>query len=170
MGWRLRRKCRRFVDQLDLPRPFSIEAFCRQLELQRHRQIRLLPIPRSIALSGTCGLWLATVDTDFIFYEEETTPLHRTHIIAHEIAHLLCDSQTKDVMDLGNLSQLMPSLDPALIQRSLRRADYTTHHEEEAEMIASLIIDHATRANAAMDLNDLDRLKEMLGTQLYRPS
>jgi hypothetical protein len=167
----LQKRCQRLVDELGLPQPFSFELFLRQIEDRRGRRIRLLPIPPHIAPSGPCGLWIETQHTDFILYDEDTTPFHRKYIIAHECAHLICADQEQDMAEPLDLSQLLPHLphlDPSLIQRALGRDGYTDKQEQEAEMIASLIIDHSIRTEGARP-GTMGRLEEVLGVRSHRP-
>ena len=57
------------------------------LERRRNRMIFLHPFTSGPGIP--CGLWLATARADHIFHEAATTPWHRTHIILHEVAHML---------------------------------------------------------------------------------
>ncbi|MFE5857822.1 hypothetical protein ACFQ61_31985 [Streptomyces sp. NPDC056500] len=95
-----------------------------------------MPIAR---LTGVCGLWIATDAADIVFYEQETTPSHQEHIVLHELSHVLCDHYPVSMNLAAQAEELLPSLDPALVQRVLGRAGYSTDEEREAEMLATLI-------------------------------
>ncbi|MCD9194700.1 hypothetical protein [Streptomyces albireticuli] len=87
----LHRRCQAVLDQLTLPRPFSIDALCRELSRTRDRPLHLHALPDQAADGNICGLWLATPTDDHIFYEQRTTQVHQEHIILHEIGHMLFD-------------------------------------------------------------------------------
>lgn len=87
----LHRRCQAVLDQLTLPRPFSIDALCRELSRTRGRPLHLHALPDQAAGGNICGLWLATPTDDHIFYEQRTTQIHQEHIILHEIGHMLFD-------------------------------------------------------------------------------
>lgn len=84
----LRRRCRRLVDGLELPRPFEAAAFIGTLALERGRRIELIPV--SARPNLPCGLVITMAEADLILYSADTSPLHRQHILLHEAAHLLC--------------------------------------------------------------------------------
>src|SRR5688500_4507371 len=87
MDKELRARCEARLRALDLPAPFSAQAFCDRLAARRGRPILLQPIANQ---AGSWGLWVATPTADYIFYEQETSPLHQEHIILHEACHILC--------------------------------------------------------------------------------
>ncbi|SDY91081.1 protein of unknown function [Amycolatopsis xylanica] len=163
---RLKKHCRSIVRGVGLPQPFSVARLCHKLSAQRGRPLYLLPFPVLPTAGGPCGLWIATAESDYIFYEENTTKLHQEHIIVHEIAHMLCEHESPGLTEPSSFRAILPDLDPALVRRLLARTSYTNRQEEEAEMVASLILDHATRC-AGPSTPDLARLEQVLGT---RPS
>jgi len=149
MGLRqLRRECAARVRQLDVPVPFDSHQLCRQLAQARGRPIHLLAM--ALDLEGPCGLWIAADRADYILYERRTSRLHQEHIIAHEIGHLLCDHEPVSALDDATTSMLMPSLDPRMVRRILRRrSGYPVPQEQQAEMIASLLLQRSSGAVAA---------------------
>ncbi len=136
---KLRRRCEALLEQLDPPRPFSLDLLCRSLEEQRGRALHLHPLPLEAATAGACGLWLATGRDDHIFFEQQTTRAHQEHIVLHEIGHMLFDHHSVQTDELGGLTTLLPDLSPRLIERLLGRTDYTRREEQEAEMFASVL-------------------------------
>ena len=161
----LRRRCRRIVDRLDLPRPFDAAEFIGLLALDRGRRIELIPVAARPNLP--CGLVITTDEADLILYSADTSPLHRQHILLHEAAHLVCghvDGATDaawvtdpaDSIDSFNsaagagaeaemdsnagLGELLPHLSAELVQRVLGRTVYSRPQEREAELVASLIL------------------------------
>jgi hypothetical protein len=77
---------------------------------------------------------------DYIFYESQTSALHQEHIILHEVGHLLCEHRVASLSRDEVSELLLPDLDPAMIRRVLGRTCYPVWAEQEAEIIASLIL------------------------------
>jgi hypothetical protein len=142
---RLRRRCQARLDALglDLPVPFTIEAFCEDLGRRLGRQIVLCPVD---TYTGSCGLWVATDTTDYFFYEGTTTPLHKEVIVGHEAGHLVFGHSSADVMP-EELAGLL-GLDVALVRHVLGRTSYSTEEEQEAEVFGTVLLEQAVRAAA----------------------
>ncbi|WP_333770418.1 ParH-like protein [Streptomyces sp. IBSBF 2435] len=131
-------RCQRRVDTLSLADPFDIADFIRTLAAHRGRPIELVPVTDRPNLP--CGLLVTTADADYILYAADTTPLHQHHILLHEAAHLLCGHQDDGATLSSAARTLMPALPPALVERVLGRTVYTEPQEQEAEIVASLIL------------------------------
>ncbi|MFD0415283.1 hypothetical protein [Streptomyces sp. NPDC127108] len=84
---------------------------------------------------------------DFIIFEAKTTRPHQEHIIAHELAHIICGHRSSSPLDEATARLMFPDLNPALVRDMLARTEYSEIQEQEAEMTASLII--ATRIDRA---------------------
>ncbi|MGV9248688.1 hypothetical protein [Streptomyces sp. NPDC003710] len=138
---RIHQRCRAILATLDIPRPFDAPAFLDHLAKQRGRPIVLQPLPGLGAAGSPSGLWLSTGSADYICYEENTSPLHREQIIFHECAHMLFGH--KLALDLSQAERLLPDLGPSLIRRALARTSYASEQEEEAETLASMILQQA---------------------------
>jgi hypothetical protein len=93
--------------------------------------------------SGPCGLWVATDIADYLFYERSTSRLHQDLIILHEVGHLILEHRSAEVLD-GELAGVL-GLDPELVGRVLGRMTYSSEEEQEAEMIASLVLVRTVR-------------------------
>ncbi|MGK5627227.1 ImmA/IrrE family metallo-endopeptidase [Streptomyces sp. URMC 123] len=119
---------------------------CEHLSRSRDRPIVLVPMP--VRHASPCGLWVACETADIILYEPDTSPSHQEHIIAHELAHILCGHHGEGRMDDAGTRALFPDLDPQLVRDMLGRTAYTDPQEREAEMIASLILKRARRRPA----------------------
>ncbi|MFF7788124.1 hypothetical protein [Streptomyces sp. NPDC007991] len=168
----LRRRCQAMLRKFDLPQPFSLKGFCRQLEERRQRQIHLHSVPLQNLMEGVYGLWLATETDDHFFYERQTSRLHQEHIVLHEIGHMLFnhESHSPEGGGTGSVSQLFPDLDPGLLRKVLARSNFSARHEREAEIMASEI---RTRALSGVDRksgNVVARLEEGLGLDGPRSS
>ncbi|MFC9768516.1 hypothetical protein [Rhodococcus jostii] len=84
-----------------------------------------LPVP------GFFGMTLLDSAGYVIFYQQETTTLHQTHHIVHELAHILCGTvESVECEKAGGGAH--------------RRGDYTTPAERDAEVVASIILSWAT--------------------------
>ncbi len=75
---------------LDIPVPFTIEKLCQSIASRRGRPIHIHAIEHKGASNKLpCGAWIALENADHIFVENATSPLHRSHIILHELCHML---------------------------------------------------------------------------------
>jgi hypothetical protein len=138
------RRCAAIVRELEIPEPFDLSQFIATLVLQRQRLIFLQPF--TSGPGDPCGLWIGTDEADYIYHEQGTTPWHKTHIVTHEIAHMLLDHNggTAAWQDLARL--LAPDVDPTLVRLILGRTAYSTAEEREAETLASLILEQRSSA------------------------
>jgi hypothetical protein len=155
------RRCQAKLSEIDIPRPFDLDAFVRQIGQQRNRRVVLHPWSNENAGDGLCGAWIATNDEDHLYYERATNPAHQAHVIFHEVAHMLFGHTLRANTDAG--PRLMPDLDPDMIRRvlMLARTTYLTPEEQEAELLATVIGDAAARA--AAPTGTLGRLQTALG-------
>ncbi|MFI1252791.1 ImmA/IrrE family metallo-endopeptidase [Streptomyces netropsis] len=140
---RLHRRSLERVRSLDIPTPFDVWELCDRVAERHGRPIRLEPI--HLPVDGPCGLWISGPEVDYIFYESDTSPLHQEHIIAHELGHVICGHKENAVLGEETSRLVLPTLDPRMVQSVLQRTYYTSAEEQEAEMIASLILQEANR-------------------------
>jgi len=136
----LRRRCEDRLHDLDLPSPFDVNVFCERLAARRSRPILLCPMPMGRDVSGLC---VAGPTVDFIFYEEQTAPLHQAQIKLHEACHIVCGHRPIELSEAEVSCLLFPDLRQEIVQRVLQRGSYSTVEEREAEILASLILDRA---------------------------
>jgi len=137
---RHRRNCRAALQQVPLPGRFSLEDFCQQVAEHRGRPLRLLtaPVPTQPD-SRPCGAWFARDEEDLVFVEPGVSPLHREHIVLHELGHMLCGHQPAESMPAHLAAALFPSVSPELVSRMLGRTVYDEPHEAEAEVFATMV-------------------------------
>ncbi|MTE20676.1 toxin [Streptomyces sp. TRM43335] len=121
----------------------DITAVCEQVGRRRGRAIRLTPMELEEPLLH--GLWIALPDTDVIVYRANTSGPHQEHIIAHELSHIICEHDFGALPGPATPANLFPGADPDLVRRSLKRSAYDDRAEQEAEMMASLILARARR-------------------------
>jgi hypothetical protein len=94
------------VDELDLPRPFTVEGFRATLEQHCHRRVILAAT--AMPPGAPSGVWLRTAAADYLHYEERTSPFHQAHIVATLAAHLLLADREAEVVS----HRLVPDIHP----------------------------------------------------------
>ena len=94
-----------FVDQLDPPVPFTMHGLQSRLEQHCRRAVRLLSA--TMPPGAPSGAWLRTDGTDFLFYEEHTSPFHQAHIVSSLVAHILLGGTAGGTI----ARQLVPNVD-----------------------------------------------------------
>ena len=140
----LRHRVEDRLAELDVPDPFDVAVLCERLAAKRGQPIRLRPQPMGL---GPCGLWVEVAGADYIVFERDTTPLHQEQIVLHEVGHLLANHTPASISDQESLAMLLPDLDPDMVRRVMGRTGYTSQEEEEAELLASLVLQRTGRAD-----------------------
>jgi hypothetical protein len=131
---------------LQLPAPWSREAFCARLGGCLGRQILPCPVNTTSATrSGACGLWVRVPGADLFFYEQATSPYHKDHVVGHEAGHLAFDDPTVEILDEDELAGLI-GLNPVTVERVLGRTSYDKPRERRAEMFGTVVNELAIRA------------------------
>lgn len=139
-----------------LPEPFGVAELCRALSEERRRPLHLCAIPGPALPSRPCGLWVATAEGDWIFVERGTSPLHRQHIVLHELAHMICGHAAVELPAGDAVTRLLPDLSPTMVRSVLGRTSYSSADEREAELLASLILARAQPAGKpVMDIMNI---------------
>ncbi|CAM4378833.1 hypothetical protein NONI108955_23540 [Nocardia ninae] len=152
MGIDLSARFEELARAIPIPYPWDTAEYIRRVAEYRRRPIAVYPIDAS-ALSGTgcgtgSGLWIARDEDDVILYGA-ATQWHADHIIAHEIGHMLlghgsgASEAPTGATDLP-LHMLMPSLSLETIRSVLRRQDYGSDRERDAETWADMVMVEAT--------------------------
>jgi hypothetical protein len=127
----VRRRCEKQLRLLDVPRPFDVSALCESVAQSRGRPVLVHRVPYSV---GPCGWWAATAEADHIYVQADASVLHQQLIILHELSHMLLEHRADDA-----LADLFPLTDAAAA-RILARSGYEQVQEQEAELLASLIL------------------------------
>ncbi|MEV6704200.1 hypothetical protein [Micromonospora wenchangensis] len=139
------RRCVGLVRRLDravgIPRPFELEEFLdRWSRYRAGRPVSLFPMTDAELPANTCGLWLALPDRDIVGFPMAAPRNHRDHIVLHEVGHMLATHADGLAGPVDGFSGLVPDLDPAMVRSVLGRSAYDDVQEQEAELIASLIM------------------------------
>ncbi|NAZ85847.1 ImmA/IrrE family metallo-endopeptidase [Kineococcus indalonis] len=132
----LRHRCAARLRDLALPDTFSTDAFATAVADLRGRPVHVLPH----STTGPCGAWVSTAAADYVFVDESTSGVHRRHILAHELAHVVFDHGGPDVLADDVAARLLPDVDRSTIERVLQRSSYSTEEEREAEVFASMVL------------------------------
>ena len=136
-----RRRCRKIASSLELPVPFDAFALTAKVAELRGRPIDLMPVAWQPGVP--CGLLVTAEHADYIVYAADTSPLHQQHILVHELSHLVCGHDRAAPPQAGPAATLMPHLPPELVHRVLGRTVYSEPQEQEAELLASIVLNRA---------------------------
>ncbi len=135
----LRRRCEELLRKVQLPEPFSVEALCDAVATSSGRPILLSPISTSGVMSGA---WVPTQFGDVIFFDQSATGIRREQVILHEVAHILFGHEGKELSDQDIAGLLLYDMDPAVLRTVVQRGIYSSQEEQEAEMLASMLLAH----------------------------
>ncbi len=140
---RLRAACAERLRGITVPRPFNLAVFAGAVARHRGRPLRICPLPGQAGELSVSGAWAATDHDDRIFIEPAASPWHRDLIALHEISHMLCDHDADLHWADSLAAALLPDVGTGAVRRMLGRHGYPPGQEQEAEMMASLILERA---------------------------
>ncbi|OKK17713.1 hypothetical protein AMK16_20470 [Streptomyces sp. CB00455] len=155
------------MESLGLPAVDSVLDLVPFMEERFDRSIRLMPFvsdpadPDSLDASAPCGLWIATGDTDYVFYDTAISRAHAEIIVGHEFGHMLGRHRGSAPVGAADLGALITDIDPATVQLVLGRTRYDEPEEFEAEMLGSLLQEHLS-ASRAPDSREADPITRTL--------
>ncbi|PZM94624.1 MAG: ParH-like protein [Actinobacteria bacterium] len=172
----VRKTCQDRLDSLrrrglEVPSPFDANALCQSVARCLGHPIMLVAVP--MPPCAPSGLTLFTDESNVIVYELHTSRMHQDHIIAHELGHVILGHQALALDDAEKLRLLVPSLRPGLVRQVLGRSGtYSAIEEQQAEMMATLLLEEASRGTprslTVAESSD-DELRERLRSSLERP-
>ncbi|MCG6497030.1 regulator component [Kitasatospora sp. A2-31] len=127
-----------------LPHRFTEEELVQAVSTLIGRPI--IVEPRDMKGNFACGLRERYSDREVISYEITASPLHRIQIIAHELGHILCGHPGSiRLADIPSDEELTDMTDWSILGVSARTS-YESKDEQEAELMASLLIQRMYRA------------------------
>lgn len=165
------RRCRARLDGLReaglrIPDPYDAVELAARTERCLGRSIQMVAI--EMPAGAPYGITLFTADGGHIIaYEQRTSRVHRDHIISHELAHVVLGHQpmTIDTPDASRL--IFPTLPSTLVDRVLNRTGvYTRLEEQEAETLATLLLERASQASDDPGLGHLDSDQAAIAARL----
>ncbi len=121
---------------------FTLPDFIQWLEQREQHEVQCLPFDMPV---GLFGCWLTSDHaTEYILYDCKSPPMHRNHIILHEICHWLRNHPTyclteetlRVASENGNATAMVDLLMPLARKRHACESDRL---DEEAEALCSLI-------------------------------
>jgi hypothetical protein len=136
----LQARCMQRLRGIDIPRPFSLDIFAAAVAARRNRALRILPLPGLEGADGLSGAWVATDTADYVLVDANASPWHRDLIGLHEISHVLCGHGASGSRLRELVVALVPNLGDVTVQRVLGRHSTSSRDEQEAELMACLIL------------------------------
>ncbi|KDN84343.1 hypothetical protein [Kitasatospora cheerisanensis] len=122
--------------ELRLPPLSTVEELCGAVSAHLDRPIRIAP--RRMRVGEPSGFVERLPAEDVIHVEQETSGLHRAHIVCHELAHLLCGHLSEPARADEDPSLVeLPTIDPEMLRLVLGRSHYDDIAEEEAEVLGA---------------------------------
>lgn len=140
---KVRQTCEALLDRWGMDHGCGIDELHRYLSAQNERPIHLIPMP--FPERHLFGLWLKMDDFDIIAYEKAASASHKEHIIAHELAHIAFQHRGSVKFEESATGPLFSDVEPGVVKGMLMRSRYSDDEEQEAEMMASLILARATK-------------------------
>lgn len=149
----LRRQCQDALDGLGVGAPYDLPDLIKHLASVRGRPVHVASLTAEAATSDRCsGLWLSTETEDWIFADPTSDGEERDLIIGHELGHIILDHPPDVTISNWDLRRLAPTLDPDRVRSALRRANYDTQSEREAETLGTLILTGRAGSRTAMPI------------------
>jgi hypothetical protein len=137
-AWQAR--CLRHLRGIEIPRPFSLEAFAASVAAHRDRPLHVLPLPGLDGTDGLSGAWAATDCADYVLIDAASSGWHRDLIGLHEIGHVLGADQAPETSPGGLARPLRPGLRTSAFRQVPGRGAGGAVGEQEAELTAWLVL------------------------------
>lgn len=163
----VRERCREALGRVEIPDPFDIEQFARQVAALRGRPVRLVPHATPPGCSGLC---YPAASQDVIYYDPSSGEFHRDHVVLHELGHLLLEHEPEQFW-VGDAPSLLPDLEVDTVSAHMfGRTRCDDALEQEAETLATLVheVVHrraSRRASGHREDGVAARLRDALGSQ-----
>ena len=128
-----------------VPQSGDLDLLVAAVSARRDRPIRVLAC--ELEDEAPSGLWLQTVDVDYIIHAAGVAAEHRRVVVCHELAHMLLEHGPRE----GEIhaSGVAPSIAPAVATRFFTRHGYEDAAETAAESLATQLATELARRAAA---------------------
>jgi hypothetical protein len=159
-------RCLQHLRGIEIPQPFSLEAFASAVATGRGRPLHVLPLPGLDGTDGLSGAWAATDCANYVLIDAASSGWHRDLIGLHEIGHALGASQACETSPGGLARPLRPGLRSGAFRHVPGRGACSTLGEQEAELTAWLVLaglPDGTHAHAGSPSTCLASLKALHG-------
>ena len=133
-------RCLHHLRGLEIPQPFSLEAFAAAAAADRGRPLHVLPLPGLDGTDGLSGAWAATDCADYVLIDAASSGWHRNLIGLHEIGHVLGAGQASDPLAGGPARSLRSGLRAGAFRQVPGRGACSAVGEQEAELTAWLVL------------------------------
>lgn len=133
---------------------FTLESFIVHVAHERQRPLHLVPF----ALQELSGAVVSTERQDFIFYDQARHPLLQTHVVLHEVGHLLLE-HTDSVFIVGDdgLQFFVQQISAQFRVRAQALTANPSPDEVEAELFVHLLQTYILRGKRMRQLLDVDK-------------
>jgi hypothetical protein len=134
--------CRARIAELDLPVPFRWGSLVDRVEQRRGRELWVKD--SSVLPPEITGLWVGCASRDYVFYRADLDDCRRETTIMHEFSHIICEHRSAHVANEAWLAEHCPWVAKmGDVEHVCLRAAYATADEQEAELMATLILARA---------------------------
>ena len=130
---------------------FELAHFVSHIVGLRQKPIQIIQLPLTAALFG---VWVSAAQQDYIFCNMRLQPIHQTHVILHEIAHMLLNHRRQridHVLPLDLLRELGQDASGRL-RVAPDRDQRSDAEEQESERFVYLIQRQVVRARRLAEL------------------
>ncbi|WP_078894823.1 hypothetical protein [Streptomyces sp. CT34] len=153
---RIRRRCKQLIKELELPASTDLRGVRDVVAARVERPVHLVPM----SLGGVVSGMTATTDDGYwVFYERKTSPWHQTHIVLHELSHLLLGHAQDPAVTEEALRIWTPSVDVATAMRRMgltmgfaRHHGYDSLAERETEVLGTLLMERVVPSEAEREV------------------
>ena len=170
------------LEKISLTGPFSLQEFCEALSAKRVEELGrpLIAVPYAFPPAEELGeeisgLWIATLDTDYIFYEQNADPLVQKQIVFHEASHMIEGHEPIDAATAMNRLFEGSGISPELVRHMYRRTNFSDREEAEAEHGGTLLLAASARPRtiradaSAKEAAALDSFQQIFSAAERRP-
>ncbi len=126
------------IERIPLTPPWTVDEFAEWLSEEKDKKVVLSPwraVGAGSAGSGACGLLWVTRDELIVKFNSRRSPRHQRQEIFHEFGHLLFDHRGEEWS--VSASVMTEGVNPATIQRVMRRTSFDSAEERAAELLGT---------------------------------